>query len=105
MSEEKTEYDNFIGKKESNTISDMFGVDDPHKREWEEHWIGMPEFENEENSPYKTIQMHFRNKEDYEEFQKLIGQELSDATKSAWHPKLVITKNSLLRWIEIEGNE
>ena len=38
--------------------------------------------------------------EDYKEFAKIIGQTLTDKTKSIWHPKLDITKNSLMRWIE-----
>ena len=44
-----------------------------------------------------------RNKwfeEDYEEFAKLINQNLSEKTKSIWHPKLDRDANSLRRWIE-----
>ena len=46
--------------------------------------------------------MHFRNKEDYEEFAKLIGQPLTKKTKSTWFPRLDRTANSLLRWVEEE---
>jgi len=46
--------------------------------------------------------MSFRNQEDYEEFQKLIGQRMTAKTKSAWHPHLDVTANSLLRWMEDE---
>lgn len=33
------------------------------------------------------------------EFAKIIEQTLTDKTKSIWHPKLDITKNSLMRRI------
>lgn len=104
---ESASYDNFVGKKEENTaptLLDFFeedGINVPEDdKAWKKHWVGMPEFVQEDNKTYKTIQVHFRNKEDYVEFAKLIKQNLSDKTKSIWHPKLDITKNSLLRWIE-----
>jgi hypothetical protein len=46
--------------------------------------------------------MSFRNQEDYEDFQKRIGQRLTKKTKSAWHPHLDVTANSLLRWMDEE---
>ena len=46
--------------------------------------------------PWKTIRIHFRNEEDYEEFAKLTNNtHLTKKTKSAWYPKLEITKNAL----------
>lgn len=108
---ESTKYENFVGKKEevdasSANLLDFFdddGVNAPEDDKlWKKHWVGMPEFVQEDNKTYKSIQVHFRNKEDYEEFSKLIGQTLSNKTKSIWHPKLDITKNSLMRWIEEE---
>ena len=68
---------------------------------WTQHWKGMPEYVQEDNGPWKTIRIHFRNEEDYEEFAKLTNNtHLTKKTKSAWYPKLEITKNALLRWIE-----
>lgn len=99
--EETTEYDNFLGKQSKEylppTLNDMFDITE--EKEWEKHWVGMPEFSNEENQPYKKINVSFRTKEDFEEFQKLIGQKMTDKTKSIWHPKLDIAANKLLRWI------
>jgi hypothetical protein len=43
--------------------------------------------------------MAFRTKEDYEEFQNLISQKMTLKTKSAWHPALDKTANSLSRWM------
>lgn len=75
-------------------------VEEDH--DWEEHWVGMPEFDQEDNPPYKKIFMNFRSEEDYKAFAKLIGQNLTEKTKSIWYPKLDIDDNMLKRWIEEE---
>jgi hypothetical protein len=72
---------------------------------WTEHWKGMPEYKQDDNGPWKTIKMHFRNEEDFNEFSKLTENNLSKKTKSAWYPKLEITKNALLRWIEDDDGD
>ena len=46
--------------------------------------------------------VHFRNKEDYEAFQALIAQPLTDKTKSLWHPKLEGRTNPFLRYVDDE---
>ena len=106
---ESASYDNFLNQKatveEPANLIDMLDTELEDK-EWEKHWVDMPEFEQENNETYKTVYVHFRTKEDYEEFSKLINQhvdtntKLSTKTKSFWYPKLDRTKNSLLRWIE-----
>jgi hypothetical protein len=85
----------FLGESED----DNEGVDVDNK-EWKKHWVGMPSFEQDKNEPYKKILLSFRNKEDYEEFAKLVDQNLSEKTKSIWYPKLNRDENSLKRWIE-----
>jgi len=101
---ESADYDNFIGDKVDMTpISlDAFGLEvtgvDPQSAE--AHWVGMPEFNQEEQKPFKTLYVHFRTEDDYKEFADMIGQILTKKTKSIWHPKNEITKNSLLRWVE-----
>ena len=66
---------------------------------WKEHWKGMPEFQQEDNPTYKTIYVHFRTEADYKDFAKLVNQNISNKTKSIWHPALDRTQNSLLRWV------
>lgn len=70
------------------------------EHDWKEHWVGMPEFEQEDNPPHMKINVSFRNQEDYEEFAKLIDQNLTEKTKSIWYPKLDKDENTLKRWIE-----
>lgn len=79
---------------------EQISADDDH--DWEEHWVGMPEFDQEDNPPYKKIFLNFRNEEDYKAFAKLIGQNLTEKTKSIWYPKLDVDDNMLKRWIEEE---
>jgi hypothetical protein len=112
--EETTAYENCIGQKETNhkmiTLSDFMEIDDTDQqpeidlsdKEWKKHWKGMPEYEQEDNPSYKKIYVSFRNEEDYQEFAKLIDQNLSIKTKSIWYPKLDREANSLLRWIETD---
>lgn len=98
------QYDSFIGKTnvKKADLTEFFDEDlIPEKTNSPEvHWKEMPEFEQESKSTYKTIYVHFRNEEDYKEFQKLIDQHLTSKTKSIWYPELDRTENSLLRWIE-----
>ena len=108
---ESTQYENLVGKKETESkpvsLLDYMELDEEEKekysesdeKEWKKFWKGMPEFEQESNPTYKTIYVHFRNENDYQEFAKLIGQNLTEKTKSIWHPHLDRTQNSLLRWI------
>jgi hypothetical protein len=114
--EESAEYENLMelneqNKKHAEENPDAFGslfeveeveIDPDH---WTQHWKGMPEYKQDDNGPWKTIKMHFRNEEDFKEFSKLTGNNLSKKTKSAWYPKLEITKNALLRWIEDDDGD
>ena len=50
-------------------------------------WENMPEFIQEDAQAYRTIKVHFNTDRDVEVFSKLIGQKLTDKTKSIWHPQ------------------
>lgn len=66
---------------------------------WKKYWKGMPEYDQNDNPPWKQIYLNFRNEQDYLDFAKLIGQNLTEKTKSIWFPKLDIEENTLHRWI------
>jgi hypothetical protein len=112
---ESTTYESCIGVKEevqSSTLFDYMELDEEEKgkyseiedKEWKKYWTGMPEYNQEDNPPYKTIYIHFRNEEDYQEFAQMIGQTLTEKTKTIWHPALDRTQNSLLRWVVEDEN-
>ena len=48
----------------------------------------MPEFEQNDLTPYRTLNVHFRNEEDISAFAELLGQSITDRTKSMWYPIL-----------------
>lgn len=54
--------------------------------EWRKEWQDMPEFEQEDLAPHRTVFVHFRNDADVEEFEKLIGQKLTPKQKAVWFP-------------------
>jgi len=61
-------------------------------------WEGMPEFKQEKQEPYSKIIIRFANEEDLQEFAEMIGQKLTNKTKSIWHPKLIRGINSNKRY-------
>lgn len=52
----------------------------------EEEWKGMPEFDQDDKNSFRHIIVHFECQADVDEFARLIGQNLTDKTKSIWHP-------------------
>jgi hypothetical protein len=68
---------------ESERAKGFFDISEP----WEEEWCGMPEFEQEDRAPFKTIYVHFESREDVEAFSDLVGQRVSTETKFMWYPK------------------
>ena len=65
-------------------------VDEPIKPE--DEWEGMPEFEQEDETAFKDLTVHFANVVDMEEFAQLIGQTVTEKTRSIWYPKSELRK-------------
>lgn len=57
------------------------GTTDPNAE-----WEGMPEFDQQDKQSFRHIIVHFENNDDVEDFARLIGQPVTDKTKSIWHP-------------------
>ncbi len=59
---------------------------------WVDMWQGMPEYRQEDLKPWKSINVHFRNEEDYQEFIRLMGQKRSPSANqnSCWYPEAEI---------------
>ena len=62
----------------------LFGISD---EEWRDHWHDMPEFEQHNLEPYKSVLVHFKTREDMLDFMRLIDQEFTINTKFIYHPK------------------
>jgi hypothetical protein len=59
--------------------------------DWEKEWQGMPEFIQEDQSPFISVTIHFRNKSDFDKFFLLINQ-VPTKRKSYWFPKCIPRK-------------
>jgi len=70
----------------TNKQKNLFGVEGEH---WTKEWQDMPEFVQEKKQEYQKIIIRFRNKEDVDNFAKLIHQNLTSKTQSIWFPKLI----------------
>jgi hypothetical protein len=101
---ETVDYDDFIGKttelEKPDDLTDFFDVTEADDKEWKKHWKEMPEYEQETKKPFKKLIVNFRTKEDYDSFIKLMGQAMTDRTKSIWYPEFDVYPNHLMRWIE-----
>ena len=75
-----------MSKRKNKKIIGFFGEKESFRIENQE-WQGMPEFVQEDLSPYKTIYIHFEKKEDMEGFSKLVNQRITLKTKFIWFPK------------------
>lgn len=58
--------------------------------DYQAEWVGMPECENEDISGWGSVKINFAKREDMEAFSKLVGQPLTEKTKSIWFPKAEI---------------
>lgn len=66
---------------------------------WKAEWIGMPEFIQEDASPYKTVYVHFRTRDDLDAFIELVQQRIGMKTKSIWFPKKEWRKTSEFAYV------
>ncbi len=61
----------------------LFEVDE----HWKEHWNDMPEFHQEDLQPVQQIIVSFEKYEDVKKFAELLGQNVTENTKSMWYPE------------------
>lgn len=60
----------------------------PHESEdSEQHWQGMPEFDQEDKGAFRKVIVNFKNEDDASSFFHAIGQNDTGKTKSIWYPK------------------
>lgn len=69
---------------------------------WEEDWQGMPEFIQEDHMPFKTLIVHFKNKQDMSIFSKLVEQRITIQTKTIWYPRVDTQKRIDTQYIDEE---
>ena len=57
---------------------------------WKKEWNGMPEFAQKDLEPFQSIKIHFRTSKDCMAFAEIIGQPITENTRSLWYPKAEI---------------
>ncbi len=62
-------------------------------------WIGMPAYDHADLSPTRSIVVNFRNQEDFDRFEVLVEQEISETKKSIWYPKVEIVRYANKRYV------
>ena len=60
------------------------------ENEWQKEWKDMPEFVQEDKTPFKKIVVNFRCQADMDTFLQLIGQKFTPKQSSLWYPALEI---------------
>lgn len=58
--------------------------------DWKAIWRGMPDFEQRNLEPSRSMLVHFASVADRDAFSALIGTKLTDDTRSVWYPKAEI---------------
>lgn len=70
-----------------------------------DNWSAMPDFNPKSSDAFCSVRFEFDSQEDVDTFAKVIGQEISDGTKSLWHPRLVSDDYSGIRYISDRSPE
>lgn len=63
-------------------------------------WKDMPEFVQEDLTPFHAINVRFRNAEDMEEFAKLVDQKITKKTKTIWVPFAPFRRASKFNYVK-----
>lgn len=50
-------------------------------------WQGMPEFQQEDLTAFRSIHVHFKDREAVDNFAELIGQKVGEGMRALWYPQ------------------
>lgn len=67
---------------------------------WHDHWVGMPEFVQDDLTPYKSVIVHFANSQDMADFARLVEQRVTVRTQSLWYPEAEIGRMVDKRYVD-----
>jgi hypothetical protein len=77
----------------------------PSTDDWKNHWVGMPDFEQHDDTPFKTIYVHFENQECVDKFAELVGQQITPKTRFIWYPRAQRASFIHIRYVQGETDE
>lgn len=67
-----------------------------------EEWVGMPECVSEDQTAWGSVKVNFANEKDREAFATLVGQTITDQTRSIWYPPAEIGRYADKEYAESE---
>lgn len=73
---------------------------DDLEESFREEWRDMPEFVQEDLTPYRVINVRFRNQEDVDAFEKLMEQKITEKQKTLWYPYAEPRRAAHLRYVD-----
>jgi len=63
-------------------------------------WVNMPEYIQNDLTPYRTINVRFRNAKDVEIFEQLMQQKITEKQKTIWFPYAEPRIASIYRYVD-----
>lgn len=60
----------------------------------------MPEFEQKNLEPFKSIYVHFEDRAGMEAFARLVGQTVTLDTRAIWYPEQEVRSGANKRWVD-----
>lgn len=73
---------------------------DDLEESFREEWRDMPEFVQEDLTPYRVINVRFRNQADVDAFEKLMEQKITEKQKTLWFPYAEPRRAAHLRYVD-----
>ena len=73
---------------------------------WKDHWVNLPEYEQERLLPHKMLVVYLDDDESVRSsLAEALEQRITSKTKSVWYPELQRGKHSHLRWVDRSGEQ
>ena len=66
---------------------------------WEDEWQDMPEFVHEDQTSWKAVIVHLKDRDAMDAFSKAIGQKITAETRSLWFPPAEIGRYADKRYV------
>ena len=63
-------------------------------------WRDMPEFIQEDLTPFHAVNIRFRNAEDMAKFAELVEQKVDKKTKTIWYPFAPFRRASKFKYVQ-----
>jgi hypothetical protein len=68
-----------------------------------EEWTGMPEFDQQDKTAFRTLHVHFATNKDVQDFAVLLGQTITEKTRFLWFPNIVIETYADKRYVSTDA--